>query len=1444
MLKFNTFRAQRYLRSRFIEGTFLLASEATDMELELIDFTRALIRHQVGDVAVGDAWKVERIDQLNFRVKPGEAWFDGLPYFMRSSSDQLVSGNTLALGISPVGTTIVDDPNGTGKIITLDGSTPDDTYRVVIQAKEEPITNIVDPFIKNANLSESTAQKMRLNYTIHIVPDTDQVTSPVPYTGDNSTDKNLVNEIKIQVGAAASPGSLVIINQVTGSEQIDGRNIEMIVVNSTGSNPIPKTIADQSAFSGGKLIDNFGNEYHIISIFNNPSDASNQEVIRIDKEPDQPDPTIALNASYTIVKRDVFTTDDTNGTPTGKRYYPVAKVAWKQTDGMVHDSVVEDLRQVIEGAGNSQDTAHTKFDIRLAAGGTVTAEPTEKASGTFTITDYTQLTGDTFEIRGVSFVEGVDFDAVTDNDTTAANLAQAINDSGNVLIDGVVEANASTNVVTITAIAGGTAANSYTISFSDDPNGATSSAATMAGGVDATSGQLVWSDDFEIVNPHGVAKSLVAASDAVLQDGGSLAYFLDYAIGSDTNVEFGELAVTTTSNGTSISLSGAPNLSQIKVGNTILILGTKESAAITAIDDVNDVVTVDAALTGTGAATIYLDTFAAGTLPLGPSTFVLAVKTGNIIQITNGVGLESGESTSGAGGVPQQLLDYIGSTGETDSNPNYSSTNVVGQGDDLTTAISDLDSRSGSLTDIIRQNNNNKLVKGGTWSWAVATNTLTWTSTANVMIGGLANTVNSIAAAANTDLDADGKVLYVQVNRTGPGGPLTVLSADIASVVMTDNTYIFARRVGADVLIGDSFQLKDDEYLELDGALSEINRYLDQLKLDTNANPNEITIDPADSALLDSTILTQELNNFVLSFAGATLDFTAGTGTVTTVGLDAIGTSIPTVGEYKWFGIGLLPDSVSADNRITAQIQVTPASASNAVAGSAPFPNILGDKKLGAVLIQNVAGAAVVTSVRRLGVGSGSGGSGTGDANSLIETLKNQLDDSLYAAVTPNIFTQDEDNKIDGSSTGEFSLVTKTFEMDSAETMVSAQMLDATFLAAPSLLDTVDLAVFWELATLDLAATYEVSRDGGNEYQAVSMTRNDSTETYNGRHTFAEEAATQSVDSEATTSDGSSELNTSTTQQQSQNFAIANATVIKEVDIDITVTGSPLGYLFVSIVADDTALPSTDPNDVLAESVAVDVSTLSTGTMTVNMPDTALAPGTYHIVVRTDDVYKASFVTSTTVVSVDTVASGSGYEAFDGATWTAPGGGMLHDFKGSIMDLRVRVTASGSGGNLQGYGVFYELQSTGVIGGIKNREVEHFDSLTNPNEFTLGFLPDSDLLSVYLVQTGQVFKTPAFVLDGHKVIFPADSFDNGGISAPMTLVFDQTSGTSFDNSDENASLLAANFLGSTDPAIDKSAVGRGIFLRRPDGTLRELRITDSDTIDILDITQSIVNTIS
>ena len=251
MLRFNTFRARRYLRTRFVEGNFLLASEASDLELEILDLLRTSVQSTMGNVAISDAWKVERLSDTTVLVKPGEAWLNGLPFIMRYGKDQKVSGAVLSLGSIPVGVTATDHPDGLGKVITFNDSTttPTNDYRFVVTALEELVTDVDDPFLKNANLTESTGQKVRLNYQLNIVPVSSQDNSPTPYRDENSSSggpvtnypdsggtasPNYVNYIDVTPTASGN-GEQVNLTVLTGSEQIDGRDIEIVLRNAPGS---------------------------------------------------------------------------------------------------------------------------------------------------------------------------------------------------------------------------------------------------------------------------------------------------------------------------------------------------------------------------------------------------------------------------------------------------------------------------------------------------------------------------------------------------------------------------------------------------------------------------------------------------------------------------------------------------------------------------------------------------------------------------------------------------------------------------------------------------------------------------------------------------------------------------------------------------------------------------------------------------------------------------------------------------------------------------------------------------------------------------------------------------------------------------------------------------------------------------------------------------------
>ncbi len=103
-----------------------------------------------------------------------------------------------------------------------------------------------------------------------------------------------------------------------------------------------------------------------------------------------------------------------------------------------------------------------------------------KASGTFTIPDYTIVSGTTVTVDSVGLTEGLDWFAAVSNDATATSLSAAINAN---VDPGTATAGHATNVVTVTATVAGSAGNS--IQFSGGP-GVTASpnSGTLGGGSD------------------------------------------------------------------------------------------------------------------------------------------------------------------------------------------------------------------------------------------------------------------------------------------------------------------------------------------------------------------------------------------------------------------------------------------------------------------------------------------------------------------------------------------------------------------------------------------------------------------------------------------------------------------------------------------------------------------------------------------------------------------------------------------------------------------------------------------------------------------------------------------------------------------------------------------------------------------------------------------------
>lgn len=360
----NFYRPKRHFRSVFREGKFLLNTEATEIQLEVLDRLREQVRQAYGpNVSMQDGFLVEA-DVIVGRViiRPGYSYVDGYPIELSSAEDPLYS-----LGLSPDGFTSADfikvaksASNAGGLALDLGGASPIDAgdYLIVLEVKEELITAAQDPYLRSANLSESTADRHRLIVDVHLVPkyiDNNILNgltldnSPIPYRG--SADNNLVDYI--EVTASGTSYALISSLAITGAEAIDGRNLEIQLNNGNGTTTaaFPVSNSNISEFIHGTLIDSNGTEFHISNMFVTPGNAT-RVTIQLDLEKTRPvqlttfqtEPIITNGVPYRLVKRDLFVTSS-GQLPEGKRFYPISEFTWNGAS--ISNSDITDLRPKI-----------------------------------------------------------------------------------------------------------------------------------------------------------------------------------------------------------------------------------------------------------------------------------------------------------------------------------------------------------------------------------------------------------------------------------------------------------------------------------------------------------------------------------------------------------------------------------------------------------------------------------------------------------------------------------------------------------------------------------------------------------------------------------------------------------------------------------------------------------------------------------------------------------------------------------------------------------------------------------------------------------------------------------------------------------------------------------------------------------------------------------------
>jgi hypothetical protein len=204
------------------------------------------------------------------------------------------------------------------------------------------------------------------------------------------------------------------------------------------------------------------------------------------------------------------------------------------------------------------------------------------------------------------------------------------------------------------------------------------------------------------------------------------------------------------------------------------------------------------------------------------------------------------------------------------------------------------------------------------------------------------------------------------------------------------------------------------------------------------------------------------------------------------------------------------------------------------------------------------------------------------------------------------------------------------------------------------------------------------------------MIRNGLTGQYSGVKLFAEETYSSAG---TLTHSANITLNEATVQQTSQRLVLTDNRVVNEFTFKVNKTGSPSGILTIELVKDNGGNPSSSSADLISfvETKIVDISS-GTSNLVVNFGKQVLKAGTYHLVFKTDQTYKDSYVSGTTELAIksDTAGSDPVAKTYNGTAWSnVTGQSIKFTYKYKILNLFARITSS-TAAKLEGFGVLYK----------------------------------------------------------------------------------------------------------------------------------------------------------
>jgi hypothetical protein len=376
----------------------LLSQEASDIQLELLEYARTITHNMLGDIALNDAWLTQALPsslspsyQSKLILRPGTAYYDGLLYRMESGLDPKVAASYN----QPVTLGSPNDPGG--KVVDFTGLASG-YYKLIVQAQEEQVTALQDTFLQGAAVPETTEQKRRLIYTVVPVPcDVNGNLAPTDYTIGNTSGLNPLtftrtdNLTSTQQTQFFSYNDLfkidVTANTIVPTTDTLGSTAVVTFSNVDGEGTIfPTGPLMSQIFTNGFLVDPDGTYFYItaVQVSTGPDQISftiSQELAVPAGTGYQPNPNLStLGLKYSLIPRDVVTANPSTGIPIGTRNYPVSIVYWNgsnfgtapfgitSSEGTVSYNI-QDLRN--SATQNTISTVSDKVNWVLTGGGSV-----------------------------------------------------------------------------------------------------------------------------------------------------------------------------------------------------------------------------------------------------------------------------------------------------------------------------------------------------------------------------------------------------------------------------------------------------------------------------------------------------------------------------------------------------------------------------------------------------------------------------------------------------------------------------------------------------------------------------------------------------------------------------------------------------------------------------------------------------------------------------------------------------------------------------------------------------------------------------------------------------------------------------------------------------------------------------------------------------------------